>query len=69
MEDELIKVYTASGETVASIVKGKLEEAGIPVLLKYESLGNVVGVLVDGLGEVKVMVPRHFEELARRLLA
>jgi len=68
-EEELVQVYTASGEVVANVIRGKLEEAGIPVLLKYESLGSVVGVLVDGLGEVKVMVPKRFEEMARQLLA
>lgn len=68
MENELVRVYTVSGEIAASIVKGKLEEAGIPVILRYESLGSVVGVLIDGLGEVAVMVPKRFEELAKQLL-
>lgn len=67
-EEELVQVYTASGEVVANVVRGKLEEAGIPVLLRYESLGSVVGVLVDGLGEVKLMVPKRFEKQARQLL-
>ncbi len=68
VEEELVQVYTALGEATANLIKGKLEQAGIPVLLKYESLGSVVGVLVDGLGEVRVMVPKRFEELARQML-
>lgn len=67
-EEELVQVYRAAGGVVANILKGKLEEAGIPVLLKYESLGSVVGVTVDGLGEVRIMVPKRFEELAKQLL-
>jgi hypothetical protein len=69
VEEELVQVYAASGEATASLIKGKLEQAGIPVLLRYESLGSVVGVLADGLGEVRVMVPKRFEELARQMLA
>ena len=52
----------------AQIIKGRLESEGIPVLLSYESAGLVYGLTVDGLGEVKVMVPKRLEEEARRIL-
>lgn len=64
----LTKVYTAVGLTRAHVIKAKLEEAGIPVLLSYESLGPVYGITVDGLGEVRVMVPDEHAEEARSLL-
>jgi Putative prokaryotic signal transducing protein len=52
----------------AQIIKGRLESEGIPVLLSYESAGLVYGITVDGLGEVKIMVPRNLEEEARGIL-
>jgi hypothetical protein len=53
----------------AHIIKGRLESEGIPVLLSYESAGLVYGITVDGLGEVKIMVPRHLAEEANEILA
>ena len=52
----------------AQIMKGRLESEGIPVLLSYESAGLIYGLTVDGLGEVKIMVPRHLAEEAREIL-
>ena len=52
----------------AQIIKGRLESEGIPVLLSYESAGLVYGITVDGLGEVKIMVPRDLEEEAKEIL-
>jgi len=66
--DELVEVGRAYGEAAANVYKGRLESEGIPVLLKYESLGNVLGVIVDGIGEFRLMVPRKFAEDARELI-
>lgn len=65
----LVTVYTASGQLQAHVFKAKLESAGIPVLLDYESAGVVLGITVDGLGEVRVMVPEDLAEEAMALLS
>ena len=65
--EPLVTVRTAK-YMEAQIIKGRLESEGIPVLLKYESAGLVYGVTVDGLGEVKIMVPKHLAEEAREIL-
>jgi hypothetical protein len=52
----------------AQIMKGRLESEGIPVLLSYESAGLIYGLTVDGLGEVKIMVPKHLAEEAKKIL-
>jgi hypothetical protein len=52
----------------AQIMKGRLESEGIPVLLSYESAGLIYGLTVDGLGEVRVMVPKHLAEEAKEIL-
>jgi len=45
-----------------------LETEGIPALLSYESAGIVFGLTVDGLGEVRIMVPRHLVQIAGQIL-
>ena len=63
----LIAVCTAK-YMEAQVIKGRLESEGIPVLLSYESAGLVYGITVDGLGEVKVMVPKRLAEEAKGIL-
>lgn len=65
---KLVTIYTAFGQLEAQVIKTKLESAGIPALLRYESAGVVLGLTVDGLGEVRVMVPEDLASEARRLL-
>jgi len=58
----------AQGLLNAQVIKAKLEEAGIPVLLDYESVGPIIGVTVDGLGEVRVLVSDRCADEARTLI-
>ncbi|MBI5305412.1 MAG: DUF2007 domain-containing protein [Chloroflexi bacterium] len=67
-KDDLVVVYTSPGMLTAETIKNKLESAGIPAMLKYESVGRIIGLTVDGLGQVEVLVPREREEEARALL-
>jgi hypothetical protein len=64
----LVEVCVTSGLLQAEIIKGKLEANDIPALLEYESLGPVMGLTVDGLGQVRVLVPEDKVETARMLL-
>jgi len=50
------------------VIQGRLESEGIPSLLSYESAGLVYGITIDGLGEVKILVPRHLVGAAREVL-
>jgi hypothetical protein len=65
---DLAMIRTTAGLLRAQVIKAKLEEAGIPVLLDYESIGPVMGLTVDGLGEVRVLVPKEHAEEARELI-
>ncbi len=67
-ESDLVRVWTCQGWDLAQIFKSKLEAAGIPVLLKYESAGLVFGLTVDGLGQVDILVPAADAADARQLL-
>lgn len=66
--DEWVTVYFAQGMAEASIIKGRLETEDIPVKLKYEAAGRIYALTVDGLGEVKILVPASCQEKARRTL-
>ena len=52
----------------AEIIKGKLESESIPVFLKKEAIGRIYGITTNGLGEVKVLVPKDLVEKAREIL-
>ena len=67
--EELEKVYTASGQIQAHVIKGRLESEGIPVLLRYDSGSTVFALTVDGLGEVHLFVPREEAARARKILS
>jgi hypothetical protein len=67
-EAKLVQVCVTSGLYQAEIMRGKLQAYDIPVLLKYESLGPVMGLTLDGLGQVEVWVPLDLAEQARELL-
>jgi hypothetical protein len=65
----LVTVYRSMGMLGAEVVKGKLEAAGIPTLLKYESATLIFGLTVDGLGMVEVQVPEDYVAEAEALVA
>jgi hypothetical protein len=65
---DLVTVYIEQGLLRAQVIKSKLEEAGIPVLLDYESIGPVIGIAVDGVGRVYVRVPARYADAARALV-
>jgi hypothetical protein len=67
-ELNLVTVYTSMGPLRAEVIKSKLETVGIPVLLSYDSAGPVFGIIVDGMGEVRVQVPREFAAEALALI-
>ena len=64
----LTMVHVTQGLLKAQVIKTKLEEAGIPVLLDYESIGPIIGVTVDGLGEVRILVPTRYAREAQTLI-
>ena len=67
-DSSMVEVYVAQGQLEGEIIRTKLQVLGIPALLKYESVGMVMGITFDGLGAVHVLVPARFAEEAIRLL-
>jgi hypothetical protein len=65
---DLVVVHIAQGELEASVIKSHLECEGIPVMLQYESVGRVFGLTVDGLGEIRILVPQELAEKAKEII-
>ncbi len=65
---DLALLCTVQGELQANVIKAHLESEGIPALLQYESAGRVFGLTVNGLGEIRILVPKEWEEEAKRII-
>jgi Putative prokaryotic signal transducing protein len=65
---QFVTVYRSQGMLGAQVIKGKLELAGIPSYLRYEAVGQVLGLTVDGLGMVEVQVPAESVDAALELI-
>ncbi len=64
----MIEVYKARGELEAQLIKGLLESYKIPCLLQSHAASSVHTFAVDGLGEVRILVPEKAADEARRLI-
>jgi len=62
-ENDLEELIVVEGMMEAEIIKSKLESADIPSLLKFEAVGRLLGITMDGLGKVKILV--RSEDLKR----
>ncbi len=67
-EPKMVEVYRAAGEMEAQVIKGLLESHGIPCLLKSNAAPSVHMFVVDGMGEVRVMVWESTSGKARELI-
>jgi hypothetical protein len=67
-KSDFIVIKKVQGELIANIIKAHLESEGIPVFLKYEAAGIIYGITVDGIGEVKILVPKEYAEDARKII-
>lgn len=68
-EEKWVVVCSASGMTNAHIIVGRLETENIPTRLQYEAAGAIYAITIDGLGEVKIMVPSEYLEKAQAILS
>jgi len=66
---EWVQICSVSGMTTAKIITGRLESEGIPTRLRYEAAGTIYAITVDGLGEVRILVPAPEQERARAILS
>ncbi|MBI2869171.1 MAG: DUF2007 domain-containing protein [Chloroflexi bacterium] len=67
-DEQLVEVYRSPNALEAQVIKSLLESYGIPSLLKSNAAPSVLIFTVNGLGEVRVMVPASRAEEARKLI-
>ena len=65
---KLVAVYQAANELEAQVIKGLLESFGIPCLLKSNAAHSVHSFVVDGMGQVTVLVAKEAAGKARELI-
>jgi len=68
-EEDWEVVVTESGWWKADLIKARVEAEGIPVKLRYEAVGKIYGLTVDGLCQVELLVPAGSVEKAREILS
>ena len=68
MPDSVV-VHTVQGEAEEQQVRSFLEAHGIPTSVWGEALRKTHGFVLDGLGEVRIVVPEEHADHARELLA
>ena len=66
--DEWCEVARVQGLTEAHIIRGLLESNRIPVKLMHESAAVLFGITMNGIGEVRILVPLPFKESASSLI-
>lgn len=64
----LVTVHVAEGLLRAMVVRGALESAGIPVILRYEK-PIVAPEIAEHTGQVYIMVPLEWQAEAEKLLS
>ncbi len=68
MSERLSELRVIDGMMEAEIIRSKLESFGIPCMLKFESMGRLMAISMNGLGKVRVMVPPDRLQEAEKLL-
>lgn len=68
VDQEPVVVWVAPNQMEAQIVKGRLESAGIPAIIRGEVLGAIFGLTTGTLAESAVLVPAALADKAEALL-
>lgn len=69
VSQEPVVVWQAANPMEAQIVKGRLQSAGIPAIVRGESMGRIYGFIYGGLAERDVLVPAPLAASAEEILA
>jgi hypothetical protein len=68
-DEKYVPIFQSEGEIEADIVKGLLEEAGIPVMQKGDMTDEVFPYSVGPLSEEALLVPESRLEQAQKIIA
>jgi hypothetical protein len=68
LDQEPVVVWEAANLMEAQVVKGRLESAGIPAIVRGEALGAIYGLTTGSLAAADVLVPAALATKALDLL-
>ena len=69
VKEDWVVICSVNGEVEGNIIKSKFDSEGIPVICRQEAIGKLTLFIIDGLGEVKVLIPCHYKEKALEILS
>jgi hypothetical protein len=67
-DEGLVEVYFARNSMEAQVIKSLLESFGIPSVFKSNAAPSVHIFTMDGMAEVRVMVPAALADDAKKLI-
>ena len=67
-ESRLKEVHRVWGPVEAEVIKSLLKSHGIPCICRGLVVQSVHAFSMDGLGEIKILVPEKDYEIAKKLL-
>jgi hypothetical protein len=67
-DEGLVEVYFARNNLEAQVIKSLLEGFDIPCILKSNAAPSVHTFTMDGMAEVKIMVPAALADEAKELI-
>jgi len=65
---DLVEVHKAFGPAEAEVIRTMLESYGIPCIFRGKVLQSVLPFSADGMGEIKVLVPKKDLARAKKLV-
>ncbi len=68
-EKNLKELIVIEGMIEAEIIKSKLTAFDIPSVLKFEAVGRLLGITMDGLGKVVILVREDDLERALEIIS
>jgi len=69
LNEHLVLAHKVWGEPKAQMIKGLLEDFGLPVILVTHAPPSVYPMAIDGLAEVRIMVRERDLQQARQVIA
>jgi hypothetical protein len=66
--DDDVEILRVNGTINAEPILAALRANGIPAAAVGEAVGRVYGLTLNGLGMVRIVVPKEYEEQARELI-
>jgi hypothetical protein len=67
-DERLVEVYLARNNMEAQVIKSLLEGFDIPCILKSNAAASIHVFTMDGMAEVKIMVPAALAAEAKELI-